>query len=126
MDSNRWKSLNPTKSNVWCNDDDFSESLLTHFNVFTNRKLVHQSIYDICIPKVLHFIWLGGNIPSKYIPMIDSWRQYHPLWDVRLWGDEDIISFETSNPKLFEILRNAPNYGMKSDILRYEVFYLFK
>lgn len=70
------------------------------------------------IPKKIHQIWLGGDLPDKYLHYSLSWLKYHPTWEYRLWGDDDIDSIKMINRHLFN---KAPNLGMKSDILRYEI-----
>lgn len=34
------------------------------------------------IPKVLHFIWLGGAMPERYMRFRDRWIALHPTWDI--------------------------------------------
>ena len=40
------------------------------------------------IPKKLHFIWLGSEIPEQYGTLMNTWRQSHESWDLKLWTDE--------------------------------------
>lgn len=42
------------------------------------------------IPKILHFIWLGSEIPEQYGTLMNSWRQSHESWDLKLWTDEGV------------------------------------
>lgn len=70
------------------------------------------------IPKIIHQIWLGSKIPDRYKKLNDSFKQLNPDWEYRLWSDEDIEEFNLINKKAFDI---AGNYGMKSDIARYEI-----
>jgi len=74
------------------------------------------------IPKNLHMIWLGGQIPGKYNRLIESWRKHHPKWNIKIWGDEDIPSFNMINRVAYDAV---PNMGAKSDILRYEILYKY-
>jgi mannosyltransferase OCH1-like enzyme len=69
------------------------------------------------IPKNLHQIWLGSDLPKHYKPLIKKLKKLHPDWEYKLWT-EDNIDFELLNPDLF---RRAKNMGQKSDILRYEI-----
>jgi mannosyltransferase OCH1-like enzyme len=46
---------------------------------------------EVCtsnIPRILHFIWLGSEIPEQYGSLINTWRESHASWDVKLWTDE--------------------------------------
>jgi mannosyltransferase OCH1-like enzyme/GT2 family glycosyltransferase len=72
------------------------------------------------IPKNLHMIWLGGQLPAKYNRLIESWRKYHPDWNFKIWGDEDVSGFNMINKVAYDAVLNL---GAKSDILRYEILY---
>lgn len=69
------------------------------------------------IPKRLHQIWLGSELPKHYKPLIKNLRKLHPEWEYKLWTDDN-IDFELINSDFF---RRAKNMGQKSDILRYEI-----
>lgn len=74
------------------------------------------------IPKNIHFIWLGSPFPEKYKRIKDTWVKYHPDWTINLWGDEDVEKFGLRNKKVFDIILN---YGVKSDIFRYEILHRY-
>jgi inositol phosphorylceramide mannosyltransferase catalytic subunit len=73
------------------------------------------------IPKILHQIWLGGELPSQYRSLVKSLRDLHPSWEYRFWGDAD-ITFDFSKRTLFD---QCTNPGQKSDILRYAILERF-
>ncbi len=70
------------------------------------------------IPKIIHQIWLGGKLPEKFVWMTESWRKKHPTWKYILWTDKDIEELHLINQKQFD---EATNFGVKADILRYEI-----
>ena len=35
------------------------------------------------IPKIIHHIWLGGQLPEKYEVCIHSWKKHHPDWQFK-------------------------------------------
>lgn len=70
------------------------------------------------IPKIIHQIWLGSPVPERYYAAMQSWKTHHPEWTYMLWTDKDIEPFKMQNKDLFDL---APNYGMKSDLLRMEI-----
>lgn len=74
------------------------------------------------IPKIIHFIWLGSALPSKYLPFIASWEQYHPDWEIKVWDDQAVSKLNLKNKYLYD---QASNYGYKSDLARYEILYEF-
>lgn len=41
------------------------------------------------IPKTIHQVWLGGNLPTRFAEFIASWRRLHPEWGYHLWTDAD-------------------------------------
>jgi len=72
------------------------------------------------IPKNIHFIWLGSPLPEKYNRIQYTWREQHPGWNIKVWNNEDAESFGMVNKKLFD---STDNYGIKSDIFRYEILF---
>jgi hypothetical protein len=39
------------------------------------------------VPKVLHFVWVGNDIPTEHIDNIAAWKHAHPKYRVILWYD---------------------------------------
>eukprot|EP00937_MAST-01D_sp_MAST-1D-sp2_P007827 g7827.t1 len=70
------------------------------------------------IPRVIHHIWLGSPLPARFRALRETWRAYHPTWRHVLWGDAEAAAFGLRNRAAFDA---APNWGEKSDLLRYEV-----
>lgn len=70
------------------------------------------------IPKIIHQIWLGGELPAKYKVYCNSWKIKHPDWQYKLWTDDDVKNIFITRKNLYD---SATNLGMKSDILRYEI-----
>lgn len=60
---------------------------------FREYQNASQRNNQICsdIPKKLHFIWLGSDIPPQYNVLIGQWREIHPNWEVKIWDDEGIV-----------------------------------
>ena len=42
------------------------------------------------IPKRLHFVWVGSELPAKQRDFIESWRQTNPEFDVVGWNEDNI------------------------------------
>lgn len=74
------------------------------------------------IPKKLHQIWLGSELPSIYKPLIKQLKALHPDWEYRLWTEDDVHLMKFPNKSLF---LESQNYGQKSDILRYEILHRY-
>jgi mannosyltransferase OCH1-like enzyme len=71
------------------------------------------------IPKVIHFIWLGNKLPKIYESNIDEWKQITGF-EIELWNDEQAEKF-LKDKLSFDIFKRSKNFGIKSDILRYEI-----
>ncbi len=76
----------------------------------------------LLIPPIIHQIWLGGTPPPAFVGLQKTIMDYHPGWFYKLWTDEDVKELKLINRKYFN---KAQNYGEKSDILRYELLYIF-
>jgi len=72
------------------------------------------------IPKIIHQIWLGSELPERFKKLTETWKKHNPSWEYKLWTDEDAKKFNLSNRDLFE---KSNRYDEKSDILRYEILY---
>jgi hypothetical protein len=69
------------------------------------------------IPRVVHRIWLGDvEMPAQYVHYGETWREHHPDWELRLWGDAEIAELGE-----IEALARARHHSERSDILRYEL-----
>ncbi len=72
------------------------------------------------IPKKIHQIWLGGELPTYYNVLIESIKKNNPDWEYKLWTDKDIELLNLKNKNLFNTITNN---GLKADLLRYEILY---
>jgi mannosyltransferase OCH1-like enzyme len=72
------------------------------------------------IPKVIHRIWLGTQMPAWEAELGERWRAMHPGWRVRTWRDWEI-------PALRHQLRfdRASSPAAKADIARLELLYRY-
>jgi mannosyltransferase OCH1-like enzyme len=82
-------------------------------NYINNTSFVHKKI-----PRKIHQVWLGSELPDKYKRYADTWTQLNPEWEYRLWTDRDCATMNLPNRKLFD---SITNYGPKSDLLRFHL-----
>ncbi len=81
------------------------------------------SSVDPIIPKIIHQIWLGNNpIPANYKYYLETWRKYHPNWEIKLWTEKEILAENFTSMDLFY---KARGYAEQSDIARYEILYRY-
>jgi len=74
------------------------------------------------IPKIIHQIWIGKEVPEKFRVFQESWKKYHPDWEYKLWTYNDIEGFNFYNE---ELIKQSRNPGEISDIMRYEILYRY-
>jgi mannosyltransferase OCH1-like enzyme len=113
----------PPKWGLWSSDDKKWVSLLQ--KQYNERwRDAQASPPDSCVPRKLHFIWLGSSNKqsTSFTELQQGWATLHPDWEVKLWTDADVAELALENQQAFD---SAVNYGEKSDILRYELLERF-
>lgn len=76
------------------------------------------------IPRLLHFVWVGGPMPARLRRFVQSWATVHPDWDVRMWGDDDLGWLQ--NFPLFnaaDVIAGRYAGQLMSDIARIEILH---
>jgi len=97
-----------------------TKKLKNHYEKYHfSKQIAHE---QPLIPKIIHQIWIGGKVPEKFQAWMETWKEKHPGWEYKLWGDKDIASFPFMYPDTFY---RAQNVGAKADIWRYEILYLY-
>ena len=78
---------------------------------------------DPIIPKTIHIIWIGSNIlPKNYQYYLETWRKFHPTWQIKVWNEEDILKEDFPSADLY---LQAESYAERVDIMRYEILYRY-
>ncbi len=77
---------------------------------------------EVKIPKIIHQIWLGSPVPPELQRYMNTWIKYHVGrdWQYILWTEEDIAQLKLYNQQFYD---ESDNYGVKSDIARWEILY---
>ena len=70
------------------------------------------------VPRLLHFYWEGPHCPET---LIDTWRQLHPTWTVKVWSADDLKQFDTEN--VHTIFNRSAKPNLRSDVARLEILY---
>lgn len=101
--------------------------LLDFFRALYNKNNLSKAKAqrELKIPKIIHQIWLSkdGKVPSVYNKYILTWLENHMGdWQYKLWTDADVAQLELYNQELYD---SVENYGIKSDILKWEIIYRF-
>ncbi|MBA3961681.1 MAG: hypothetical protein H0X40_07255 [Chthoniobacterales bacterium] len=79
-------------------------------------KSTRSALYETSqqIPKIAHFVWLGGPLPRLAEENIASFRFHHRDWDVRVWRALP----ENLPADLRRAVLDSPLVVMRSDIVR--------
>ena len=72
------------------------------------------------IPKKLHFVWVGDE-SKRPDNCINTWRHYHPDWEIKVWGNEEYQG-EWVNKAHMEQMWPRELNGV-ADMMRYEILF---
>lgn len=93
------------------------------------KKLPKQSYQtpptEYSIPPIIHGIWLGSPAPTWVTSAFNSWKKYHPGWEIKIWTADDLTDFNWSNKRIQLAFEQAETWAEKADILRLEILYKF-
>ena len=119
------------KSTSFDNCMKYSSEYLTkpaQVPIWDNIKRVYNNFLnnnksENIIPKIIHQIWLGDDIPDIEKKRCDNIKAFcnKEGWEYKLWGNDDVESL--GNFKNKDLFDKTPNYGQKSDILRNVILY---
>ena len=71
------------------------------------------------IPKVIHYIWLGGNpLPKIAEKCMASWKKFCPDYEIKRW-DESNLNLDIC--KYCREAYDAKKFAFASDVLRYYI-----
>ena len=79
----------------------------------------HSSISGIIktnIPKIIHQIWLGGEIPKNVLSLAEKIKDLNSDWEFKFWTDHNLVFIEN---EYFLKIKSIKNFGVQSDIIRY-------
>lgn len=84
-----------------------------------NIRLLEESscVENYRIPRIIHQIWLGSEVPEKYYAWMQTWKNLAG-WEYWLWTDEDVKHLKLYNRDLYDATNS---FAEKSDILRLEI-----
>ena len=68
------------------------------------------------IPKIIHQIWLGPNLPPpQFAGFQENLTRLHPDWEYHLWSEAQLEELKLDN---WDIVEQSQNWAEKSDIIR--------
>lgn len=73
------------------------------------------------IPKIIHYVWLGGNKKSPSVKRcIDSWKKVMPDYEIKEWNENN-FDLDTVNWTKESILKKK--WSLASDYIRHYAIY---
>lgn len=74
------------------------------------------------IPKIIHYIWIGGDMPNLNKECISTWRQYAAGFDIQFWDLDRIQNKLVPDPFFYEMI-NKKKYAFAVDYIRCQILY---
>ena len=73
------------------------------------------------IPKVIHYIWLGGKpLPKITEKCIESWKKYCPDYEIKRWDETNL---DIDKYKFAKDAYEAKKFAFASDVFRTDILY---
>jgi mannosyltransferase OCH1-like enzyme len=73
------------------------------------------------IPKIFHFIWIGDET-KRPDNCIRTWRDAHPDWEFRIWGNHELKTRPWANFRHMEAMLPREFNGV-ADMMRWEILH---
>src|SRR5581483_4013853 len=93
------------------NKESFGVNGWELYNFFKNlfeknhpSKISHSKKFKI--PKIIHQIWIGKEVPKEFWVFQQSILKNHPDWEYKLWTQYDIPELHLDNEKFISQSRN--------------------
>lgn len=72
------------------------------------------------IPKLLHIIWIGQESKTPWAN-IDSWKDKHPDWEFKLWGNKELEEYTWQRRDIIDEYLKYKTYPGVADVMRYQI-----
>ncbi|MCH5186346.1 MAG: hypothetical protein J1F64_09540 [Oscillospiraceae bacterium] len=87
----------------------------------TGGKGVIKTTDSAIIPKIIHYMWLGGNpIPDRLQRCIESWKRYCPDYEIIQWNESN---YDVHKNQFAAQAYDNKLYGFLPDYVRIELLY---
>lgn len=101
---------------IFVNSDDTARYAKTKALYEKNLPSKIASGQNPRIPKIIHQIWLGPNLPPPYFADFQAKiKVLHPDWEYHLWNEAELEDLKLEN---WDIVERSPNWAEKSDVIR--------
>lgn len=72
------------------------------------------------IPKIIHLVWFGGQLPDKEKYCIESWSTICPDYEIKIWNEE---TFDINSNQYVKEAYECKKYAFVSDYVRLYALY---
>lgn len=73
------------------------------------------------IPKVIHYVWLGGNpLPKIAEKCMESWKKFCPDYEIKRWDESNL---DVNKYQFTKDAYEAKKFAFVSDVFRTEILY---
>lgn len=73
------------------------------------------------LPKVIHYIWLGGNpMPKILQKCIRSWKKYCPDYEIKRWDESNL---DLNKYQFAKDAYNSKKWAFASDVFRFDILF---
>lgn len=72
------------------------------------------------IPKLIHYVWFGGEKPQSVIDCIDSWKKNLPDYEIKCWNDKN---FDVNSVRWVKEAIEMKKWSLASDYIRHYALY---
>jgi len=76
----------------------------------------------MAISRLLHIVWIGDE-SRRPEQCIGSWRRLNSDFEVRVWGNADLLSRTWINGRHIRALAAAGRFAGVADLMRYEILF---
>lgn len=74
------------------------------------------------IPKIIHYIWFGGEKPKEVCDCIETWKVACPDYEIKEWNERNC---DICNCDYFKEANAVHKPGFSSDPLRYKILSIY-
>lgn len=104
--------------------DEVSKEIKNQFNeAFEQANKERKKRFPVLtIPKIMHVIWIGDESkrPDEWL---QTWRDKHPDWEYKIWGNKELESHDWNNRELIDFYLSKGRYNGVADCMRYQILY---
>ncbi|KAI8475537.1 MAG: hypothetical protein J3K34DRAFT_483343 [Monoraphidium minutum] len=76
------------------------------------------------VPHIIHQLHSSAQVPARFVPFQESWKQHHPSWTYRLWTPEEVDQLAKEKfPWFAATFSHLAPAKMKEEAARYMILH---